>query len=75
MQRHRSTFQAAINYLAREEGFDAPKLAPHRHQMQERLSQAGGAAVTVKPKRAEALGALGRGEGVACWAVALVERT
>lgn len=27
VQRHRSTFQAAINYLAREEGFDAPKLA------------------------------------------------
>lgn len=26
VQRHRSTFQAAINYLAREEGFDAPKL-------------------------------------------------
>jgi 2C-methyl-D-erythritol 2,4-cyclodiphosphate synthase len=29
--------------------------------------------VSVKPKRAEGLGALGRGEGVACWAVALVE--
>ncbi len=26
VQRHRSTFQAAINYLARDEGFDAPKL-------------------------------------------------
>ncbi|MEY2459023.1 MAG: YgbB family, partial [Acidimicrobiaceae bacterium] len=32
------------------------------------------APVTVKGKRAEGLGALGRGEGVACWAVALVER-
>jgi 2C-methyl-D-erythritol 2,4-cyclodiphosphate synthase len=30
--------------------------------------------VTVKPKRAEGLGALGRREGVACIAVALVER-
>jgi integrase len=26
VQRHRSTFQAMINYLANEEGFDAPKL-------------------------------------------------
>ena len=52
---------------------DAPKLAPHRAAMQERLSAAAGAPVTVKPKRAEGLGALGRGEGVACWAVALVE--
>jgi integrase len=28
VQRHRSTFQAVVNHLAREEGFDAPKL-PH----------------------------------------------
>jgi 2C-methyl-D-erythritol 2,4-cyclodiphosphate synthase len=27
----------------------------------------------VKPKRAEGLGALGREEGIACWAVALLE--
>jgi integrase len=27
VQRHRSTFQAAINYLGKEEGFDAPKLS------------------------------------------------
>ncbi len=32
-----------------------------------------GADVSVKPKRAEGLGSLGREEGVACWAVALVE--
>jgi 2C-methyl-D-erythritol 2,4-cyclodiphosphate synthase len=31
-----------------------------------------GAPVTVKGKRPEGLGALGRGEGVACLAVALV---
>jgi len=53
---------------------DAPRLAPHRRGMEERLGRAVGAPITVKPKRAEALGALGRGEGVACWAVALVER-
>lgn len=52
---------------------EAPKLAPHREAMQARLSAAVGAPVTVKAKRAEGLGALGRGEGVACWAVALLE--
>jgi 2C-methyl-D-erythritol 2,4-cyclodiphosphate synthase len=29
--------------------------------------------VSVKPKRGEGLGAIGRGEGVAVWAVALLE--
>jgi 2-C-methyl-D-erythritol 2,4-cyclodiphosphate synthase len=52
---------------------DAPRLAPHRIAMQQRLSATVGAGVSVKPKRAEGLGALGRGEGVACWAVALLE--
>ena len=51
---------------------EAPKLAPHRDAMHERLSVAVGAPVTVKGKRAEGLGALGRAEGVACFAVALV---
>ncbi len=51
---------------------EAPKLAPHRHEMERRLSQAVGAPVTVKGKRAEGLGALGRREGIACFAVALV---
>jgi 2-C-methyl-D-erythritol 2,4-cyclodiphosphate synthase len=51
---------------------EGPKLAPHRDAMHERLSTAVGAPVTVKGKRAEGLGALGRSEGVACFAVALV---
>jgi 2-C-methyl-D-erythritol 2,4-cyclodiphosphate synthase len=51
---------------------EAPKLAPHRDAMCERLSDAVGAPVTIKGKRAEGLGALGRSEGVACLAVALV---
>lgn len=51
---------------------DAPKLAPHRDAVHERLSTAVGAPVTVKGKRPEGLGALGRSEGVACIAVALV---
>jgi 2-C-methyl-D-erythritol 2,4-cyclodiphosphate synthase len=53
---------------------EAPRLAPHREAMQKRLGDVVGADVTVKAKRPEGLGALGRAEGVACWAVALVER-
>jgi len=52
---------------------EAPRLAPHTAAMQETLSGAVGAPVTVKAKRAEGLGALGRGEGIACWAVVLLE--
>jgi 2-C-methyl-D-erythritol 2,4-cyclodiphosphate synthase len=51
---------------------EAPKLAPYREAMQDRLSSVVGAPVSVKAKRAESLGALGRGEGVACFAVALL---
>lgn len=54
---------------------DHPKVAPARAEMQDRLSEAVGAPVTVKGRRPEGLGALGRGEGVACWAVAVVTRT
>ncbi|MGH9190206.1 MAG: 2-C-methyl-D-erythritol 2,4-cyclodiphosphate synthase [Acidimicrobiales bacterium] len=53
---------------------EAPRLAPHRDEMQRRMSAVVGADVSVKAKRAEGLGAIGRGEGVACWAVALVDR-
>lgn len=53
---------------------EEPKLAPVRDEMRRRLSAAVGAPVTVKARRAEGLGALGRREGVACWAVALVEQ-
>jgi 2-C-methyl-D-erythritol 2,4-cyclodiphosphate synthase len=53
---------------------DEPRIAPHRSRMQERLSGAAGGPVTLKGKRPEGIGALGRGEGVACWAVAMVER-
>jgi 2-C-methyl-D-erythritol 2,4-cyclodiphosphate synthase len=52
---------------------DAPKLAPHRDEMQARLAEAVGAPVTVKGKRPERIGALGRGEGVMALAVALLE--
>lgn len=54
---------------------DAPKLAPHREALEARLADAVGAPVSVKGKRPEGLGALGRGEGIACFAVAIVTRT
>ena len=53
---------------------DTPKLAPHRREMQAKLSEACGAPVTVKGRRAEGLGALGRQEGIACWAVAVITK-
>jgi 2-C-methyl-D-erythritol 2,4-cyclodiphosphate synthase len=53
---------------------ERPKLAPQRDAMQARLSDAVGAPVTVKGNRAEGLGALGRGEGIAAWAAAVVTR-
>ena len=51
---------------------ETPKIAPHKPQMQRLLSEAAGGPVTVKGRRAEGLGALGRKEGIACWAVAVI---
>jgi 2-C-methyl-D-erythritol 2,4-cyclodiphosphate synthase len=53
---------------------ERPKLAPRRDAMQERLTTAVGAPVTVKGNRAEGLGAIGRAEGIAAFAVAVVSR-
>lgn len=53
---------------------ERPKLSPRRDEMQQNLSAAVGAPVTVKGNRAEGLGALGRVEGLACFAVAVVSR-
>jgi 2-C-methyl-D-erythritol 2,4-cyclodiphosphate synthase len=53
---------------------EQPRLAPMRDEMQTRLSAAVGAPVTVKGRRPEGLGALGRGEGLACFAVAVLVR-
>jgi 2-C-methyl-D-erythritol 2,4-cyclodiphosphate synthase len=52
---------------------EEPKLAPHRAEMQARLSQVLSAPVSVKASTNEGMGAIGRGEGIACIAVALVE--
>jgi 2-C-methyl-D-erythritol 2,4-cyclodiphosphate synthase len=53
---------------------DRPRIAPVREEMERRLTDAVGAPVTVKGKRTEGVGALGRGEGIASWAVAVVSR-
>ncbi|MBV8160890.1 MAG: 2-C-methyl-D-erythritol 2,4-cyclodiphosphate synthase [Acidimicrobiia bacterium] len=52
---------------------ESPRLGPYRSAMEARLGAVVGAPVSVKATTAERLGALGRGEGVGCWAVALVE--
>lgn len=51
---------------------ERPKLAPRRAEMEANLSRAAGAPVTVSGRRAESLGALGRQEGIAAWAVAVI---
>ena len=73
--------------LARERGFSildvdctvaaqAPKLAPHRLEMRRHLAEAMGVdveSVGVKATTTEHLGFVGRKEGIAAWAVALLE--
>ena len=51
---------------------EAPRLAPARAAMEQRLADAVDGPVSVKGKRAEGLGAVGRGEGIVCFAVALL---
>jgi 2-C-methyl-D-erythritol 2,4-cyclodiphosphate synthase len=52
---------------------ERPRLGPRTPEMGRVLGTAVGAPVSVKVKSAEMLGALGRAEGIACFAVALVE--
>ena len=52
---------------------EQPKLAPHRAEMEARLSEALSAPVSVKASSNEGMGAIGRGEGIACIAVVTVE--
>ncbi len=51
---------------------ESPKLAPRRHEMEAALSAVVGAPVSVKGRRAEGIGGLGRREGIAAMATALL---
>jgi 2-C-methyl-D-erythritol 2,4-cyclodiphosphate synthase len=52
---------------------EAPKLAPHRAEMERILSEVLSARVSVKASTNEGMGFVGRGEGVACMAVVALE--
>jgi 2-C-methyl-D-erythritol 2,4-cyclodiphosphate synthase len=52
---------------------EAPRIAPHRAEMQRILAEALSSIVSVKATTNEGMGWIGRGEGVACVAVVLVE--
>jgi 2-C-methyl-D-erythritol 2,4-cyclodiphosphate synthase len=56
---------------------EAPKIAPYRDAMRENLARALGVpvdAVGVKATTTEGLGFTGRGEGIAAYAVVLLDR-
>jgi 2-C-methyl-D-erythritol 2,4-cyclodiphosphate synthase len=56
---------------------EAPKIGPHAAAMQERLASVLGIApdhISIKAKSNEGLGWIGRGEGIAAFAVALIDR-
>lgn len=52
---------------------EEPKLAPHRGEMEARVGEVLAAPVSVKATTNEGMGAIGRGEGIACVAVAMVD--
>jgi 2-C-methyl-D-erythritol 2,4-cyclodiphosphate synthase len=51
---------------------EAPAIGPHRAAMERNLSAVLGAPVSVKAATNEGMGWIGRGEGIACLAVALL---
>lgn len=54
---------------------ESPKLAPRRHEMEAALTAVIGAPVSVKGRRAEGIGGLGRREGIAAITTALLTGT
>jgi 2-C-methyl-D-erythritol 2,4-cyclodiphosphate synthase len=52
---------------------EEPRIGPHRAEMERRLAEALSANVNVKATTNEGLGWIGRGEGIACMAVAMVD--
>jgi 2-C-methyl-D-erythritol 2,4-cyclodiphosphate synthase len=52
---------------------EQPALEPHRAEMERNLGEVLSAPVSVKATTNDGLGAIGRGEGIACMAVALLD--
>jgi 2-C-methyl-D-erythritol 2,4-cyclodiphosphate synthase len=52
---------------------EEPKLSPHKAEIASRLTEVLSAPVSIKASTNEGMGAIGRGEGIACVAIALVE--
>jgi 2-C-methyl-D-erythritol 2,4-cyclodiphosphate synthase len=52
---------------------EAPRVAPHRAEMERILAEATSARVSVKATTNEGMGWIGRGEGIACIAVASID--
>jgi 2-C-methyl-D-erythritol 2,4-cyclodiphosphate synthase len=52
---------------------EEPKLGPYKAEIAGRLTDVLSAPVSVKASTNEGMGAIGRGEGIACIAVALVD--
>ncbi len=52
---------------------EAPRLGPQRAEIERTLAEATSARVSIKATTNEGMGWIGRGEGIACMAVALIE--
>ena len=52
---------------------ERPRIAPHRAEMERNLERTLSASVSVKATTNEGMGWIGRGEGIACIAIALVD--
>ncbi len=52
---------------------EAPRIGPHRAEMERNLAEVLSASAIVKATTNEGMGWIGRGEGIACIAVALLE--
>jgi 2-C-methyl-D-erythritol 2,4-cyclodiphosphate synthase len=52
---------------------EEPKLAPYKAEISSHLAEVLSAPVNIKASTNEGMGAIGRGEGIACMAVALVD--
>ena len=52
---------------------EEPRLGPHRAEMERKIAEATSARVSVKATTNEGMGWIGRGEGIACIAVAFLQ--